>query len=228
MSTKTFPPALWSSLSFGLEGGVVGIFSRTKDQPTARLMHSLCAACSWRQSFGSGTAPSYYICFPRVHTLIVGLLSITEPELSPFSFSFKTWSFGFFLCAYSVQEMVSTGTFFVPWHSAQHKTSWWKNERSLLLVALSPSTVSLFCEQSWLSYNTLTDKLENNTINSWCDLKLAILLSLFPLQSRFSSPPPVPCSIGLAWLGTYSLWKCGMNYPLLKEMDVIEWFVAVY
>lgn len=58
---------------------------KAKDQPTASLMHSLCAACSWRQSLCSGKAPWYYIRFPREHTLIVGLLSVTEPEISPFS-----------------------------------------------------------------------------------------------------------------------------------------------
>lgn len=85
MNTKPFPPSLWSSLSFGLEGGDVGIFSRTKDQPTASLMHSLCAACSWRQALCSGASPWYCVRFPREHTLIAGLLSITELKISPFS-----------------------------------------------------------------------------------------------------------------------------------------------
>lgn len=47
-------------------------------------MHSLCAACSWRQSLCSGATPWYYIRFPRERTLIVELLSITEPKISSF------------------------------------------------------------------------------------------------------------------------------------------------
>lgn len=30
----------------------------------------------------------------------------------------------------------------------------------------------------------------------------------------------------LAGVGTVALWKFGLNYPLLKEIDIIERFVA--
>lgn len=119
MNTKPFPPLCDPVLVLDGEGGDVGIFSRTKDQPTASLMHSLCAACSWRQPLSSGAAPWYYIRFPREHTLIVGLLGITEPEISSFSRGDSVTKAGhpIFVSlstvnrnAYSVQTTASAGT----------------------------------------------------------------------------------------------------------------------
>lgn len=88
--TNTAPLPLWCTLSFGLKGEHVGSFSRSEDQPTTSRMYSLCAEFSWRQSFFSGAGPRYYIRFPREHTLIAGLLSITGLKISPFSRDSRT------------------------------------------------------------------------------------------------------------------------------------------
>lgn len=161
-------------------------FSRAKDQLTASLMHSLCAACSWRQSLCSGAAPWYYICFPREHTLIVGLLSITEPEISSFSRGDSVSKAGhlifisLFYCKHKSVFTSEDGR-----HHLCCPTLCWtqdlevrwidgKMKASPFLLQFYPSTVSLFCTEHWHPYYALTDKLENNTINSQWHLKLAI------------------------------------------------------
>lgn len=137
---------------------------KAKDQPTASLMHSLCAACSWRQSLCSGKAPWYYIRFPREHTLIVGLLSVTEPEISPFSGGDSVSKAGhLILISHSYcqppphQKYVFSSLASSPasWHFCQHETrccsglieSW---KTSSFSPRVRPSTAPLFCRRSWL------------------------------------------------------------------------------
>lgn len=85
MNTKPFPLLCDPVSVFAPGGGDVGISSRTEHEPTASLMPSLCAEGSGRRSLCSGPFPRYYIRFPRQRALIVGLLSVTEPEISSFS-----------------------------------------------------------------------------------------------------------------------------------------------
>lgn len=150
-------------------------------------MHSLCAACSWRQSFCSGTAPWYYIRFPREHTLIVGLLSITEPEISSFSWGDSVSKARHLILFYS-STVNRKSAQFRRWlllaplllpntmlnTRCEGKSTDGKMKASLFLLQFCPSTVSPLCEESWLWRCALNDKLENNTINSRRDLKLAI------------------------------------------------------
>lgn len=132
---------------------------KAKDQPTASLMHSLCAAWSWRQSLCSGKAPWYYIRFPREHTLIVGLLSVTEPETSPFSGGDSVSKAGrLILISHSYcqnpPKYVFSSLAFSPasWHFCQHETRSWNGliERLKTSPRVRPSTVPLFCRGSWL------------------------------------------------------------------------------
>lgn len=151
-------------------------------------MHSLCAACTWRQSFCSGADPWYYIRFPREHTLIAGYWALQSLRYlhSAEVIQFQRLVIWYLLHSstvnrkvYSVQKMGSAGTFPVAWHSAlntrpEGRGIDGKMKASLFLLELYPSTVSLFWKERWLPYYALTDKLENNTINSQWDLKLAI------------------------------------------------------
>lgn len=151
-------------------------------------MHSLCAACSWRQSFCSGASPWYYIRFPRERTLIVGLLSITESEISPFSRGdsvSKTSHMIFISLSYCKQKkciqfrrwlLLAPSLLPDTLLNTRLEGRWidGKMKASPILLQLYPSTVSLFRKERWLPYYALTDKLENNTINSQWDLKLAI------------------------------------------------------
>lgn len=123
-------------------------------------MHSLCAACSWRQSFCSGAAPWYYIRFPREHTLIAGLLSITEAEISSFSRGDSVSKAGhlIFISLYCCQQksVFSSEDGFC-WHlpccltplNTRLEARWidGKMKASPFLLRPYPSTVSLFCKK---------------------------------------------------------------------------------
>lgn len=156
-------------------------------------------------------------------------------------FGFKGAPFNIILLLYcqqrgecTVQKMASACSSPVAWHQAQHKT-WrqidqWKDESILVRVAvLSVNSFSVVRRELALGlysnwqigeqHHKLPVRFETGNLAAW----------LFPLQKQILQSFPRAClALVLAWVGTFSLWKCGMNYPLLTEMDVIEWFVAVY
>lgn len=89
---------------------------------------------------------------------------------------------------------------------------WWKND------PWGP-------KECWLRYYAV----RLDSVNLQWDLKLAIKACLlFPLATTLSAIFLLCPAMVLAWVGAFGQHKCGMNYPVLTEMSVIEWLVAVY
>lgn len=169
-----------------------------------------------RQSFCSGTAPFYYSCFPREHTLIAGLLSVTEPELSPFSrgeLVSESEEF-YFTCLLSTLKCIHfkrwsyTGTFSSTFKKSWGRKHWWKNQAAqpvfFFFLQFNLFLFSLF------SYYTKTDKLENNTMSWWRDLKHSLTMLFVPLLPLASQHASLH-AVGINW---YLLTvKYGVAHP---------------
>lgn len=185
-------------------------------------MHSLCAACSWRQSLCSGKAPWYYIRFPREHTLIVGLLSVTEPEISPFSGGDSVSKAGrSILISHSYcqnpQKYVfsSLAPSLASWHFCQHETRSWNG---LIERWKRPHSRRASVPQQFLCFAGGAGSKSNGQIGEQHhkvparpetgNLAARQLPPQKTKKAALAVPSPVPCSaVGMSWyLQPVKMW----------------------